>query len=64
MRDPWRTWANEGGAPVGNVIEYSTPVEGTQFAFATVRGAGHEVPAYKQAAALSMISRFIEGEPL
>ncbi|KAL6963223.1 hypothetical protein U1Q18_022753 [Sarracenia purpurea var. burkii] len=32
--------------------------------FATVRGAGHEVPSYKPARALSLIKHFLSGTPL
>ena len=30
--------------------------------FATVHGAGHEVPRYKPAFALTMIEKFVKGE--
>merc|ERR1712226_1817293 len=32
--------------------------------FATVRGAGHQVPSYQPLRALSLISHFLSGEPL
>lgn len=32
--------------------------------FATVRGAGHEVPLFKPRAALQLFKSFLRGEPL
>jgi carboxypeptidase C (cathepsin A) len=35
----------------------------TNFTFATVKGAGHEVPRYKPAFALTMLQTWVAGEP-
>ncbi|OIT36033.1 serine carboxypeptidase-like 40 [Nicotiana attenuata] len=52
---PWRSWLY--GGEVGGYIE--TYKGG--LTFATVRGAGHEVPSYQPARALSLISHFLSG---
>lgn len=52
---PWRSWLN-GGEVGGYVETYKGGL-----AFATVRGAGHEVPSYQPARALSIISHFLSG---
>ncbi|KAM3358332.1 hypothetical protein P3S68_021263 [Capsicum galapagoense] len=50
---PWRYWLY--GGEVGGYVE--TYIGG--LTFATVRGAGHEVPSYQPARALSLISHFL-----
>ncbi|KAF3672904.1 Serine carboxypeptidase II-3 [Capsicum annuum] len=50
---PWRYWLN-GGEVGGYVETYKGGLT-----FATVRGAGHEVPSYQPARALSLISHFL-----
>lgn len=63
VAEAWRPWLlEEGGAPAGSIVSYATPVEGTSFAFLTVRGAGHEVPAFRPRAAFAFISRFLRSE--
>ncbi|XP_025884785.1 serine carboxypeptidase-like 40 [Solanum lycopersicum] len=52
---PWRSWLN-GGEVGGYVETYKGGLT-----FATVRGAGHEVPSYQPARALSLISHFLSG---
>ncbi|KAK4379732.1 hypothetical protein RND71_001594 [Anisodus tanguticus] len=52
---PWRSWLY--GGEVGGYVE--TYIGG--LTFATVRGAGHEVPSYQPARALSLISHFLSG---
>ncbi|XP_009601275.1 serine carboxypeptidase-like 40 [Nicotiana tomentosiformis] len=54
---PWRSWLY--GGEVGGYIE--TYKGG--LTLATVRGAGHEVPSYQPARALSLISHFLSGTP-
>lgn len=51
----WEAWTYEG-----QVSGYVTKFEG--YSFATVHGAGHEVPTYKPAQALSLISAFFNGD--
>lgn len=55
--EPWRPWysKNEVG---GYVIKYKG------LTFATVKGAGHEVPSYRPREALILISAFLQGHPL
>jgi|MEHZ01.2.fsa_nt_MEHZ010547880.1_1 poly(3-hydroxybutyrate) depolymerase len=47
---------------VGYVTEFGGDAK--RLAFATVNGAGHEVPMYKPVAALAMLTRFLEGRSL
>ncbi|KAJ8573605.1 hypothetical protein K7X08_010116 [Anisodus acutangulus] len=51
----WRSWLY-GGEVGGYVETYKGGLT-----FATVRGAGHEVPSYQPARALSLISHFLSG---
>lgn len=53
---PWRPWTVDG-ATAGYVEAY----EGGNFTFATVKGAGHEVPAYAPLAAFQLMQRFVIG---
>uniref|UniRef100_M1A8X8 Carboxypeptidase n=1 Tax=Solanum tuberosum TaxID=4113 RepID=M1A8X8_SOLTU len=52
---PWRSWLS-GGEIGGYVETYKGGLT-----FATVRGAGHEVPSFQPARALSLISHFLSG---
>jgi len=61
---PWKPWRSEhldGSAKqrAGYVKTYAH-----NFTFATVQGAGHLVPTYKPHFALTMISKWLAGEPL
>jgi serine carboxypeptidase-like clade 1 len=63
----WQMWqsplTDKRGAPkqrAGYVKSYST----NNFTFATVQGAGHLVPTYKPKFALTMISKWLDNEPL
>jgi carboxypeptidase C (cathepsin A) len=67
VKKDWHSWYSpieSGGTPqrAGYVVDYDTGK--TNFKFATVTGAGHMVPTYKPAFALSMISRFLKNEEL
>ncbi|KAM3265391.1 serine carboxypeptidase-like 40 [Capsicum annuum] len=53
--NPWRSWLY-GGEVGGYVETYKGGLT-----FATVRGAGHEVPSFQPARALSLISHFLSG---
>ncbi|XP_002517751.2 serine carboxypeptidase-like 40 [Ricinus communis] len=57
-KTPWYPWALDG-----EVGGYAQVYKG-DLTFATVRGAGHEVPAYQPARALSLIKNFLSGQPL
>jgi len=49
-------------AAAGYITTYASPAK--DLAFVTVKGAGHEVPTFKPAAAFAMFTRFIKGQPL
>ncbi|XXG83575.1 hypothetical protein AAC387_Pa10g1301 [Persea americana] len=58
VKTPWKPWyINE------EVGGYNMVYKG-DITFATVRGAGHEVPSYQPKRALAMIKLFLEGKPL
>lgn len=46
----------------GQTAGYLTQWEGTKLAFATVHGAGHEVPAYKPQEALWLYDNYLQGK--
>jgi carboxypeptidase C (cathepsin A) len=46
----------------GQVGGYATKWENTGFGFATVHGAGHEVPTYKPDIALWLFDAYLKGE--
>lgn len=58
VKTPWRPWFVDG--EVGGFTE----VYKGDFTFATVRGAGHEVPSYQPERALTLIQHFLAGTPL
>lgn len=53
----WVGWTDPSGQTAG----YLTRFAGVRFAFATVHGAGHEVPTYKPQAAKVLFDNFIAG---
>ncbi|PIA46392.1 hypothetical protein AQUCO_01500134v1 [Aquilegia coerulea] len=55
IKTPWRPWYTDDEVG-GYVVEYKGLV------FATVRGAGHQVPSYQPERALTMISSFLQGK--
>ncbi|KAF8022261.1 hypothetical protein BT93_G2414 [Corymbia citriodora subsp. variegata] len=57
-KSPWRPWF-QGGEVGGYVQVYKGDLT-----FATVRGAGHQVPSYQPKRALSLISHFLAGSLL
>jgi carboxypeptidase C (cathepsin A) len=60
VKEAWRPWTTNGyNLMAGYVQTFDTAVS---FTYATVRGAGHEVPQYKPAEALSMISNWLRDE--
>ncbi|XP_010545119.1 PREDICTED: serine carboxypeptidase-like 40 [Tarenaya hassleriana] len=56
---PWHPWYL--GGQVGG---YTQVYEGGKLTFATVRGAGHQVPSYQPKRALSLLSHFLHSTPL
>ncbi|KAJ0039298.1 hypothetical protein Pint_23884 [Pistacia integerrima] len=58
IKTPWHAWFH--GGEVGGY----TQVYKGDLTFATVRGAGHQVPSYQPKRALSLVSHFLNGSPL
>ncbi|KAL4203587.1 hypothetical protein AMTRI_Chr01g104660 [Amborella trichopoda] len=58
IQTPWYPWYTKG-----EVGGYSVIYKGG-LTFATVRGAGHEVPSYQPARSLTLINAFLKGKPL
>ncbi|XP_057512805.1 serine carboxypeptidase-like 40 [Actinidia eriantha] len=58
VKTAWHPWLHNG--EVGGYTE----VYKGDLTFATVRGAGHEVPSYQPSRALSLIMHFLAGTPL
>ncbi|CAL9004241.1 unnamed protein product [Prunus brigantina] len=58
VKTEWHAWFL--GGEVGG---YTQVYEG-ELTFATVRGAGHQVPSYQPARGLSLIKHFLDGTPL
>ncbi|KAG6482431.1 hypothetical protein ZIOFF_059062 [Zingiber officinale] len=55
VKAPWRAWM------LNSEVGGYTVVYDHNLTFATVRGAGHEVPSYQPARALEMIKSFLQG---
>jgi len=67
VKTPWKPWTlMESGNPQvgGYLTEWTTPNKDTQFAFITIKGAGHMVPEYQPQAALAFFSNFLAGNDL
>ena len=67
VQKEWHPWTSDSASPgssknvlAGYAISYKT----NDFTFATVRGAGHEVPRYKPEFALTLLTKFIKGEEI
>ena len=58
VTEKWRVWFEEREV-AGWVEEYEGGLT-----FASVRGAGHQVPVYKPQQALSLFSHFLSAQPL
>ncbi|XP_034705435.1 serine carboxypeptidase-like 40 [Vitis riparia] len=58
VKTPWHPWF-----VAGEVGGYTEVYKG-DLTFATVRGAGHQVPSFRPKRALSLISHFLSGTPL
>ena len=63
---PWHPWFGSPGAGGSRVAAgYATVFAAAKdFRFITVKGAGHEVPTFKPAAAFDLFSAFLRGAPL
>jgi len=60
----WRPWyATGSGIPAGYVTSYSVANSTQDFAFLTIRLAGHMVPTFRPDAAFSFFSKYLSGEP-
>ncbi|CAL9044094.1 unnamed protein product [Musa banksii] len=59
VKAPWRSWTVNDQVVGGYAVVYDG-----NLTFATVRGAGHEVPSYQPARSLEMIKSFLNGENL
>ncbi|KAL5703442.1 hypothetical protein ACHQM5_028532 [Ranunculus cassubicifolius] len=55
IKNSWRPWVDSTGEVAGYRVDYDG------LTFATVRGAGHEVPRYQPARAFSLLKWFVEG---
>ena len=56
--------AGSGRAPAGYVTSYSVAgAPSLDFSFVTIRVAGHMVPTFQPAAALSFFQRFVDAQP-
>ncbi|KAG6487845.1 hypothetical protein ZIOFF_056581 [Zingiber officinale] len=55
VKTPWRAWM------LNSEVGGYTVMYDHNLTFATVRGAGHEVPSYQPARALEMIKNFLQG---
>jgi len=53
--DGWQPWSVNGGYVAGYVIRYEH-----NFTYATVKGAGHMVPQYRNQACMELVERFIK----
>lgn len=53
----WKAWKTDDGQLGG----YLTKFKGARLAFATIHGAGHEVPTYKPKAGFEMFTNYIAG---
>jgi len=67
-KEPWRPWytGSKGGgrAPAGYVTTYDVNgAPGNDFSFVTIRLAGHMVPTYQPARAITFLERFLHAEP-
>lgn len=56
----WKPW-QYNNQTAGYVTEFDLGNTSSTFHFVTVHGAGHEVPAYRPAEALSMFTSFFSG---
>ncbi|KAK1360499.1 Carboxypeptidase [Heracleum sosnowskyi] len=58
VKTPWHPWL------INQQVGGYTEVYQGNLTFATVRGAGHQVPSYEPRRALALISHFLNGTPL
>jgi len=56
----WAIW-EVNGQTAGYITEFNVKPRAGSFVFATVHGAGHEVPAYKPAEAFDLWERYLSG---
>eukprot|EP01095_Lingulamoeba_sp_RSL-Kostka_P002245 TRINITY_DN130_c3_g1_i1.p1 TRINITY_DN130_c3_g1~~TRINITY_DN130_c3_g1_i1.p1 ORF type:complete len:438 (-),score=126.42 TRINITY_DN130_c3_g1_i1:100-1413(-) len=58
LKKSWRPWHVNGDVTAGYVEEYN------EYTYATVKGAGHEVPQYSPYLAYQLYSRFLNNESI
>jgi carboxypeptidase C (cathepsin A) len=61
-KDLWRPW-KVSGQVAGFWTTFDMNHTNASFGFATVHGAGHEVPSYRPVEALALFRNFIQGDP-
>ena len=66
MAEPWHPWFGSPGAGGSRVAAGYAAVfaAAKHFRFITVKGAGHEVPSFKPAAAFDLFPALLRGAPL
>ncbi|KRX02636.1 hypothetical protein PPERSA_11976 [Pseudocohnilembus persalinus] len=60
----FQQWLVPETQQVGGMVQYFTTSSGSNFVYAMVRDAGHEVPEYQPEAAYQMFNNFINGEKI
>jgi len=67
QKDAWHPWyvsSAQSHIPAGYATNYVSKNGGNDFTFLTIRLAGHMVPNFQPAAALSFFTSFLAGEKL
>ena len=65
VQDEWHPWTSgsaDPGSSKGILAGYAITYKVNNFTFATVKGAGHEVPRHKPEFALTLLQKFIAGK--
>ena len=63
----WHPWTSDSADPGSSkkvLAGYAVTYAVNNFTFATVKGAGHEVPRYKPQFALTLLKKFMAGEAI
>ena len=61
---PWHSSSADPGSSKNVLAGYAMSWDVNGFTFATVKGAGHEVPRYKPQVALTLLEAFLSNTPL
>ena len=62
--EEWRPWTTDGVTAMGGYVTTFGASEGRNMTFVTIRGSGHMVPQFKPQAALELLRRYLQAEPL